>query len=149
MLLQSLFASSQEMWCLCALFVKCLFIRSEITELELWYTLEAEPSSRACVSTLPHLHTYCKWIELKVCCDRTLSIPLISWMLAASQERCAYFDTLACWNEWNRFVLLQQSFPLPDMVPETTVVIKSNILFKAFNWVHWTVFSLSINLYIV
>lgn len=68
---------------------------SEITEVELWYTVEDETSSRACVSALAHLHAYCKCTELKVCCDRTLSLPLISWMLAASQGRCAYFDSLA------------------------------------------------------
>lgn len=67
-------------------------------------------SSRACVSALPHLHEYCKCTELKVCCDRTLSLPLISWMLAASQGRCAYFDNLAAWNEWNHFVLYSSIF---------------------------------------
>lgn len=136
---------SQDIWCLHALFVKYLFIRLEISKLELCYTVEDETTSHACVSALPHLHACCEWTELKVCGDRTLRLPLISWMLAASQGRCAYFDSLASWSEWNRFVLLQQYFHLADMVPETTVVIKCNILFKAFNWVRWTVFSFSIN----
>lgn len=106
------------------LFFKCLFIRLEITELELWQAVYDENTSRACVSILPHLHGSCKWPELRVCCGHTLGLPLISWMLAASQGGCAYLDSLASWNDWNHCVLLQQYFRLPDMVPETRVVIK-------------------------